>query len=168
MDNDELKTYEISLLAREEEGYEDALRLLKKYDMEVSGDSQAVRIKLAYPIKKEQFGHFGCIYFSAKPETLEGIRDSLRINPQILRFSIGRTSRLKDEDGKKTFTRQARGSSYARAETISHRAAIALGDKKEEDVPRREESRIHRPPEKEFKGELSNEALEKKLEEILK
>ncbi len=168
MNEEELKNYEISFLAKEEGGREDVLQLIKKHDIEVSGDSPTARIKLAYSVKKEHFGHFGCIYFSAKPEVLEALREGLKINPQILRFSIGRTPRLKDEDGKKTFTRQTRRSSYARAELKSHLSTDALGEKEEDKVKRREESRVHRPPQEEFKGELSNEALEKKLEEILK
>ena len=168
MDNEELKNYEISFLTKEEGGREDVFQLIKKHDIGVAGDSQTIRIKLAYPVKKEQFGHFGCIYFSAKPEAIEGIRDSLKINPQILRFSIGRAPRFKDEDGKKTFARQSRRASYVRVESRSHRATAVLGEKEEGKFELREESRTHRLPREEFKGELSNEALEKKLEEILK
>lgn len=164
MNEDELKTYEISFLAKEERGREDMLRLLKKYGAEVSSDGATQRIKLAYPIKKEQFGHFGCIYFSVNPGAIEGVKDGLKINPQILRFSIGRSFRLKEEDDKRPFSRQTRRSAYARENTRSENPPDALVKKDERGVLRQGESRARRPAQ----GELSNEALEKKLEEILK
>ncbi len=167
MDKEESKTYEISFLTKEEKSREEILGLLKKQGIQISSDGQFTKLKLAYPIKKEQFGYFGYIYFPAKPEDLEAIRGSLKTNPQILRFSIAHVERAREDGPRRSFSRPSRRQARA-GEELKVPSLTETSDKsKEPELERRERSGTRRQAQGEFKGELSNEALEKKLEEIL-
>ncbi|MCX7661423.1 MAG: 30S ribosomal protein S6 [Candidatus Omnitrophica bacterium] len=62
---------------------------INKYKGEISSFEiwQENRL-LAYPIKKQRRADFYLAYFSASPEALSSIRETYRINENILRYLI--------------------------------------------------------------------------------
>lgn len=157
---EEVKIYEIGFLAKEENDREEVVKVLTGYGAKIIDAGKISRIKLAYPIKKENFAYFGYLLFSADlPEEKtsasrkgdDGIvkksGNDLKTNQKILRFLI-----------------------------------VAVHPEKPDEKPRKEPSQkvlpdiaVTEPANENFLlgeqrtiTELSNEALEKKLEEILK
>ena len=138
------KKYEIGFLA-EEEGFKDKLiKLIGDFGGEIFDNGNMSRIRLAYPIKKETSALFGYFYFSCQPETIKKINDNLRLNSEILRYIII-------------------------AEPVIQQP-IQLAPRKVKRVVLVEKAAEIKPEIKKSKLQpiLSNEALEKKLEEILK
>jgi ribosomal protein S6 len=150
----EVKKYEISFLVRSEAEQSEIIDALKKRDFSIINKGQISKIKLTFPVKKEPFAYFGYLYFSGEPRHIQELNHDLKTNFKILRFNI--IAHLKEIEEKRTmpiFSRRERLESEiqkAQKEITFQPAAPAAAK---------------RP----IKGEtLSNEALEKKLEEILK
>lgn len=135
------KNYEISFLVKTEEGPAVVLRLLKQHQFDIILEGPIRKINLAYKIKKETQGYFGFFHVSGSPESLPAVNHDLSINPEILRF---------------LFITPPFAKSFA---------------KSKEQAPAK--PRISRPlaakvePEVKPSVPLSNEALERKIEEIL-
>lgn len=62
--------------------------LISKSGGIVSRYGEIKKMKLAYPIKKEQFSNFGYIEFSAPKNTVEAINKNLMLNDEILRHLV--------------------------------------------------------------------------------
>ncbi len=62
--------------------------LLKEMGLEIISEGGVTEIRLAYPVKKETRANFGYIHFSAEPEVVNKLRDSLQLNVNVLRFLI--------------------------------------------------------------------------------
>jgi len=130
---DSKKEYELSYLAKTEEAPKDIADVLKSNGAEISNDSPAIKINLAYKIKKELSAYFGYMHFVAAPGSVKSIQDTLKMRPDVLRTLIITPPFLKNKPRMAT--------------------------------PR---PRILRPiPVEKPTAPLSNEALEKKIEEIL-
>lgn len=134
------KDYEIGFIAREKKGAENVLSILKTNGAEILLEGPVERIPLAYAIKKELFAEFGFIHFRVVPASIRPIREALTLDPLVLRSLIITPPFQK-----------------ARPRFESRKPALTA-----------------RPPEPETRREhevaplpLSNEALEKKIEEIL-
>ena len=137
------KKYEIGFLAKNE-GFKDELaKILTNFGAEISESGAMSRIKLAYPIKKEASAFFSYIYFSGQPEIVEKISDNLKLNSEILRHIIIVAPAIRQTI--QTPVKRMRRS------MVSERPV--------------EKTEIRKPKPQ---AALSNEALEKKLEEILK
>lgn len=138
-DEKEKKDYEVSFLAREEKGGGEVLHLLTQSGAEVFLEGPLEHITLAYKIQKEPSAYFGYFHFRISPEGIKPLRESLGMKPFILRFLIVSPPL---EKPKSRWTPKER--TKAPTET--------LGEKKKqpETLP------------------LSNEALERRIEEILK
>lgn len=54
----------------------------------VSRYGEVKKMKLAYPIKKEQFSNFGYIEFSAPKNTIEAINKKMMLNDGVLRHLV--------------------------------------------------------------------------------
>lgn len=134
------KTYEISFLANQSEGGTALLPVLKQQGAEISYQSPIQEIRLAYPIKKYKQGYFGFLHFSAEPDNVDKILQSLKLNPVFLRVLIV-NSPVASKTDRAERTPRPRTPVAEAAPAISPVAA---------------------------KKTLSNEALEQKLEEILK
>lgn len=146
------KNYEIGFLAKSEEGKEWLVKTLKDRHFSIADGGDFSRIKLAYPIKKESFAYFGYLYFSGKPENIKELKNELNPSPKILRFIII-SEPVMMEENKKQEERQI----------ISEKSSF------ESPAPTPAISQpLKEKPEKPKTGTLSNEELEKKLEEILK
>ncbi len=88
MDENQRKSYEISYLLNPNIGSDLMSTLLKEMGLEVTSDGGVTEIRLAYPIKKETRANFGYLHFGAEPEVINKLRDSLQLNPNVLRFLI--------------------------------------------------------------------------------
>ena len=141
---EEIKNYEIGFLVREELHREDVIKILKNHHFSVIQDGRTLKTKLSYLIKKESFVFFIYLYFSGDPKNIKELDKELKMNSKILRFLIIASSILPIE--KEAIVRPER-----------------------EELPERQEP-APRYVKREIKKteSLSNEALEKKLEEILK
>lgn len=139
------KKYEIGFLARDDKGENDISKLLADYKCEIAESGGLDRIKLSYPIKKETVGYFGYRHFLAEPSVIEKIKNELNLNSNILRFLF--------------ITPPVEKQSTSAIKTEIRRKTIIAKEIK----PKIETKRSGAPAQV-----LTNEALEKKLEEILK
>ncbi len=151
----ETKNYEISFLTKSELERAEIVKLLNNHQLSIIGDGQSSKIRLAYPIKKEEFAYFSSLYFSAEPEKIKDLNHELRTNPGILRFSIVSRSTIKETEER----------SYREIFPTRERPSL-VRQEIERVGPRFDSPQIAKKPQK--TEALSNEALEKKLEEILK
>lgn len=131
------KNYEISFLSKTEEGSALVSKLLKQHQFEIILEGPVKKIALAYKIKKESQAHFGFFHVSGSPESLPAITHDLGINPEILRFIFITPPFAKSKEPTPSKPR------------VSRPAAVKI------------------EPEVKPVSHLSNEALEKKIEEIL-
>ena len=88
MDENQRKSYEISYLLSPAEGSDLMSNIIKDMGLEVISEGGVNEIRLAYPIKKETRANFGYLHFSAEPGAVSSLRDSLQLNPNVLRFLI--------------------------------------------------------------------------------
>lgn len=88
MDENQRKSYEISYLLNPNIGSDLMSNFLKDMGLEIISEGGATEIRLAYPIKKETRANFGYLHFEAEPEVINKLRDSLQLNPNVLRFLI--------------------------------------------------------------------------------
>lgn len=144
-----IKNYEIGFLAKTEDGEEEIAKALKASNGLNIERGPVLRIRLAYPIKKETAAFFGYFYFSAEPSAIAKIKSDLKMNSKILRFLV--IFAPKKQAGA---VRQSRlSAAEPPAQRIEEGAVKVKADSKPQ------------PP---FSArELSNEELEKKLEEVL-
>ncbi len=84
----EKNTYEISFLARSEEGAGTVLKHLNQVGAEIAGQQRIEQVNPAYPIKKHSSAHFGCIQFALQGEEIKTLKDILRFEESILRYII--------------------------------------------------------------------------------
>lgn len=82
-----------------EEKRRDIEELISKSGGIVSRYGEIKKMKLAYPIKKEQFSNFGYIEFSAPKNTIEVINKKMTLNDEILRHLV-----IKRKEEKKVLT----------------------------------------------------------------
>lgn len=139
------RTYEISFLLRQEQNIEILMAALKNIGAEIINEGQITEIKLAYPIRKMKSAHFGYLIFEALPSRLKELRDALMLDEDILRFLIV-TPPIR-----KPLTQLVKNEAAAGTETV-------LPGEEDKMAPGRREKQIE---------QVSNEELNKKLEEIL-
>jgi len=140
------KKYEISLMLRSEEASESVSAFIKNQGGEILESSPLQKIKLAYPIKKEMNALFLSVVAKLEPEKILAVDQGLRLMPGVLRFLIITPPILKEE-------RTERPARY--------------GKPKSELPSKPEEPKEPRPAAPSEPAVLTNELLEKKLEEIL-
>ena len=137
----EKNEYEIAFLAKVPEA--SALTdLLNQYRAEIFYRGPINEVRLAYPIKKQRQAYFGFFQFRAEPEAVEKVQQALRLNPSILRFL-------------------AVSSPIKKSEKPQRPASEIKYSRKKLEQP----SAVGSAP---AGGVLTNQALEEKLEEILK
>lgn len=133
------KEYELSFLLKDEEGISALQGMLTKFGCATTSQSEIKRIVLAYPIKKETSALFGYVYFMAAPEHMKEFTHELRLESHVLRFL------LINNPIKREFVSVNEGGSR-RTPEVSEKEGVS------------EEKPSHA---------VTNEDLEKKLEEIL-
>ncbi|MCL5016110.1 MAG: 30S ribosomal protein S6 [Patescibacteria group bacterium] len=131
------KSYEISFLVRSENDVEAVLKRLSNIGAEIVSEGNIAEVKLAYPINKLNSAYFGWICFDVAPEKITELNSALRLDEKVMRHLVLTPPITKTEK------KRPMKSSLARTE--------AAGQAPASNAP----------------SELSNEELEKKLEEIL-
>src|SRR3989338_1373283 len=140
MTEENKKEYEISFLLKSADLISEIDNALKIIQANISERGQLKDVRLAYPIQKHHSGFFGFYFFEADPAVMADLRQSLTLNEKVLRFLI-----ITPPIKKRQPYYQGRPSSVASEPSTNA-------------VPRP----VQLPQ------VLSNEALEQKLEEILK
>lgn len=131
------KDYEIGFVAKDEVGVQKISEVLKRFGVDIVFVGPVEKIVLAYKIKKESQGFFGFIHFSVEPQKIKEIDHELKVDSSVLRVLIIHPPFVKQK-------KEGRG-------RMAH-------------SPKPAEAPFEFKP---ASGHLSNEALEKKLEEIL-
>lgn len=137
-ENEEKNFYEIGFVFNAEDNKAEVIKLIKDLEGEILREGEVFKIKLAYPIKKQNSGFFSFLQFFLKPENLTNLKKTLKFNPSILRFLV---IKLKEKEEK--IVQKSRREEKARFISV-------------------------RPATQKTVDALSNEELEKKIEEILK
>jgi len=87
MTNLNLKKYEIAFLLKKEDS-SIISQILKKGGFAILTESLLVKIRLAYPIKKESYAFFGYCHFEGEPANLKELRTEFKLNHDLLRYLI--------------------------------------------------------------------------------
>jgi ribosomal protein S6 len=135
------KEYEIAVLLKEEGSVKDVLKLLSQHGLEVREEGPLKKIQLAYPVEKATNAHFGFFHVLGLPAEVKLLEHDMRTQGGILRSLIVTLPSDKAE---------AEGAMRMRR-PISRRPMAT--DAPTAPAPVRKA--------------LSNEAIEKKIEEIL-
>lgn len=139
METNEKKTYEIGFIAKDEKGIHELMDRLKAHGAEILLEGPVEHISLAYEIKKEKEANLGFLHFSAEAASIKPLSDELKRSESILRFLITTPPYIKPKP---------RQMPPDRAKSSQKQTPVAT-------------DRVAAPE------HLSNEALEKKIEEIL-
>ena len=137
------KTYELSVLAKTEDDLPGLAVAVGQHNAELVGGFNPKRIALAYPIKKQKDAVFAYCTIRASGADAKKLEEDLRMRHDVLRFLIIST---------KAGTRAA--SPQTAAPIIRKRPSAPVRTAEPAAEPKASQH-------------LSNEALEKKIEEIL-
>lgn len=149
----ELKEYEISYVLATEDAASEIEKEFAALGCQVVQKGPLAAVKLAYPVKKHASGFFGYTRFSAMPEDIKKLHDALALKPGVLRFLIV-TPPVKQ---------MAREARQPRERDAQQKPASSVAAKETSSTA------VSAQPATSHASEaLSNELLEKKLEEILK
>lgn len=141
------KQYEIAYMLAGEDAAKEIRDTLANYKCEILHSGNLMAMKLAYPLKKHTSGFFGYTVFAIAPENVKGIKDTLALKAGVLRTLIITPPVKVAARSERPMTR----TTGATARPASP-AAVAPSVPAAMPIPEA----------------LSNEGLEKKLEEILK
>lgn len=134
------KEYELAFLLKDRNTESVAENLVKQHGGEVTFKGPVTETALAYPIKKQKQAHFGYLHFTALPSEVEKMMHDANLNQAILRVLI-----ITPPVGKGPVSLRASKSERNGKKSAEGASAPAV-----------------------VGGMLTNEALEEKLEEILK
>ncbi|MBI2591708.1 MAG: 30S ribosomal protein S6 [Candidatus Brennerbacteria bacterium] len=140
---DDTKQYEIAFILKTENGYI-IKQELNNRGFSILNESPINKIRLAYPIKKESQAYWGYYGFNGAPAEVKGLSVELKLKPEILRFLII------------SLPKKSAVSKERRVSTARTIIAKPIEEIEKPEKPFYDKNKI-----------LSNEALEKKLEEIL-
>jgi ribosomal protein S6 len=136
-----LKEYELAYLAEDEKGADVVRAVLTREGGEIFAENPAERITLAYKINKKPSAYFGWFHFRLPPEMVAVLNRELKTKPEVMRFLIITPPFIK---------------SKPKSAPKKSKPSVAEAESKSAPPP---------PPPPPL---LSNEDLEKKIEEILK
>lgn len=138
---EQTKTYEIAYLLTDPTVQETLLKLLNQHGGEVSYQGELKEIKLAYPVQKHTAAHFGFAQFKISPEAVVKYGAALKLQKDVLRIMIISYA--------PKAVKPVPAASYSKVAAAAPESVKADVEKPKPGEP------------------LSNELLEKKLEEIL-
>ena len=131
------KAYEVSFLLESEDKIDDVKRLFAQHGVDITEESPQKKINLAYEIKRMSQAFFGTLRVFSWPQNIKLLEKDLRGNKNVLRSLIVSLPSEKRDGGQ---------------------------DLKKPAMPVRRQSIFQRESRSK---PLSNEAIEKKIEEIL-
>ncbi len=88
MEEDVKKEYELAYLAKDESGSDLVRAAIAREGGEVFSEAPAERIALAYKIGKEAQAYFGWFHFRMAPEALKALDHELKTKSGVLRFLV--------------------------------------------------------------------------------
>ncbi len=138
----EPRTYEIGFLASDETGAQAVLEALKRRGAEILLEGPVERIPLAYAVEHQTSAYFGYMHFRVTPDAVRVIADDVQGHASILRSLVVTPPLMKPKprwEGSK----------------LRQRAPMGTAPQQAPEAPK-------------SSLPLSNEALEKQIEEILK
>ncbi len=139
----EKKSYEVSFLSESEDKVSDVRRLIGQYGIDVVQEFPEKKINLSYPINKVTQALFVALKVLSEPDKIKLLEKDLNSSKSVLRSLIITTPK----------TRVVRGDTAQKPVTPARRTGVPTREPREPREPR------VKP--------LSNEAIEKKIEEIL-
>ncbi|MCP6719915.1 MAG: 30S ribosomal protein S6 [Patescibacteria group bacterium] len=131
--------YEIAFVLRQED-LSEIRKILEKNKADIVGEEELKKVRLSYPIKKQNYGFLGVFRFKVDPEHIRNMFSDMKLAENIIRYMI---NKIKTSEVEKRGERK-----LTRAVPISRRE------------PLKAETR------KSLEPVLTNEDLEKKIEEI--
>lgn len=141
MEEKEKNNYEVTFWAKEEDA-SPVTAVLQKNGCDVVEEKPLQKMQLAYPLKKEKYAFLGTIVFTASGEAIRPVMDALNLENAVLRYYVGNTDKRRVMPG-------AEGKPLSGLSSLKERSNYANSFKKREEEV------------------LTNESLEKKIEEIL-
>ena len=148
MDEKDKKEYELSVLVKSEDDVAPIVALVRAHNGEIVAEPRAKKLALAYEIKKNKEAIFASLTFKSLPEDCKNLEKSLRTTAQIIRALIVVPF---PPNAVSTGERPSPMSVNAPRTPRTMRSSTGSADAKPA-AP----------------APLSNEALEKRIEEILK
>lgn len=142
------KEYELALLLKNEDNLAGVLALVGQHNGEGASEPRAKRLQLAYEIKKLNEAVFVYFTFKMFGDDMKSLESDLNVKADVLRFMVI-ASPAPAERPSASLMPHDRRSSAPRTSPATHVATPSSEPKPQ----------VSRP--------LSNEALEKKIEEIL-
>ena len=146
MNTEEKQSYEITFVMEEENNFE-VRKIIERHEGVIRNEKAPQKFRLAYPIKKQNFGFAGILKFETLPEKIKNIMSDLKLTKSILRYIIEKIDTRVPEP-KKVKVEEA---SPVVARVSSERAGGGVSTRS--DVKK--------------SSVLTNEDIEKKIEEIL-
>jgi ribosomal protein S6 len=143
------KEYELGILLAKEEDLPGVLALLATHHVENASEARSKRLTLAYEIKGHTEAVFSSLTFKAFGDEVKALEQELALRPDVIRSLVVKTPKPSTHAVGTGIPSAAPAEKYPR--TVSRPGSAPSSE------PRHETS--SKP--------LSNEALEKKIEEIL-
>ncbi len=140
--------FEVTYLERTE-GSAGMQQAIERHGGKVLAERPCEKVRLAYPVKKQTYAFMGIVEFAIGAEALRELQAELRLNGELLRALVHRAPPIAVDGG-----REARRVASDVPEEVSAASAQA-GSRPPRTIRPLNES------------VLTNEALEKKIEEIL-
>lgn len=138
----EPRAYEIGFLASDEGGAQAVLEALKRRGAEITLEGPVEKIALAYPVEHHTSAYFGFMHFRITPDAVRVVADDVKGHASIIRSLVMTPPLMKPKP---------------RWEGSKLRPRVSMGTEPQQ-APEAPKSPMP----------LSNEALEKQIEEILK
>ena len=148
MDEKDKKEYELAVLLKNEEDLAPIMALVRQHGAEVAAEPRAKRLTLAYEIKKNKEAVFAYSTFKADGPAMKELENDLNTKSEVIRFLIVKTPA---PDPSASRQMSPLGAAAQRRVRIMRTGPAATPGDAKPATPQ----------------VLSNEALEKKIEEIL-
>lgn len=165
------KTYEVTYVALDED-LSSLEPVFRKHGAEARNEeNRTTKVRLEFPIKKQEYGFFGVLVLEIAPDRVSPLETDLRLSDKLLRFMITAYQPPRKEPERKPV-----GSLGVEPERRSpfgserqERRGSEKSAKKEEilDENGDEDEDVLRGLETVVSSSLTNEDLERKIEEIL-
>ncbi len=130
--------YELTAVTKEE-NFAPLKEVLARGGAKILSEEAPKKIHLFYPVKSERYGFLGVFKFESAPEALERLSADLNLKGEVLRFVIVKPKKAEIRESEKP-VRSVAPRDFSKAPVVK----------------------------KSVEAALTNEELEKKIEEILK
>jgi ribosomal protein S6 len=144
------KEYELGVLVETEDDLAGVVAILRTHNAEMVSEPRAKKLALAYPIEKHKEAFFASCNFKAFGDEVKALEKDLKMKPEVIRSLIIHAMEFSQPSERPTASMGA----------MKRRPASSSSSRPTPSASAPEPRPSSQP--------LSNEALEKKIEEILK